>query len=635
MSEASEIDRFTGQALDLLGHAETVEGPGRQQALARAQVYATLATASALRMAAGTAQDTGESSARGLVDLAEKLMNGWAPLPREIARVALEETISLDQILPALDHTPDFGFTALGWQGRGALQAVVGGVAPSTGKEIAPLYADLSGSLGHVAIVGSPQSGKSTLLRTLVTSLALTHTPDEAQFYCLDLGGGALAGLKDLPHVGAVANRLDPYRARRTVEEVAAVLDARERYFAEHEIDTMAAYRRLRATDEILGDGFGDVFLVVDDWLVMREEYEREEQTVSRLAWRGLGRGIHVFASANTWHHFRTNARTLFGTLLELRLGDPFDSQIDRRLAATVPAGRPGRGITGRAASGAGAGAEFQAALPRIDGRSTADDLSDGLRDLVEAVATGWPGAPASPVRLLPATLPLRAMPTFADTGRRVPIGADEATLSPVLLDFTTDPHLVVVGGRACGKSNLLRLVAKSIMDRNAPSDVRIVLVDLRRSLLDLAGPHTDHAASPDEAAELLRDVHGTLSPRLPSAGGATGPALFLVVDDYDLVAATGGGLAPIAELLPWSREIGLHLIVATAMSGASRMMFDPVIVGLKTQACSALVMSGNRDEGALFGELRPQPLPPGRGRYVHHRDGDRMIQTARIDAEP
>ena len=32
------------------------------------------------------------------------------------------------------------------------------------------------------------------MLRTLICSLALLHTPREMQFYCLDFGGGSLAG---------------------------------------------------------------------------------------------------------------------------------------------------------------------------------------------------------------------------------------------------------------------------------------------------------------------------------------------------------------------------------------------------------------------------------------------------------
>lgn len=632
MSEASDIDRFTGQALDLLGRAEDADGPERRHALARAQVYATLAVASALRVAADTASRAEMPDGRRLFELAEQVMSGQEPPSREIARLALEEAPSLDQVLPALGHTPDLGFTTPGWEGRGVLRAVVGSAAPLPGQELTPLSADLSGAEGHVAVAGSPRSGKSTLLRTLVTSLALTHTPDEAQFYCLDLGGGSLAPLRNLPHVGGVANRLDPYRVRRTAEQVAAVLESREGYFTEHEIDSMAAYRRLRATDEILGDGFGDVFLVVDDWLVMRQEFADLEPVTYRIATRGLRFGVHLIASASSWTHFRTEARSLFGTRFELRLGDPYESEIDRKAASAVPAGRPGRGLS---ALNGGGGTHFQAALPRIDGSASTDDLDDGLRDLVEAVGTGWQGAPASSVRVLPESLPLRALPTATETGHRVPIGVDETTLSPVLLDFLADPHFVVVGDRGCGKSNLLRLIATSIMDRYAPSDVRLVLVDFRRSLIDLAGPHTDHAASPHDAAELLRDIHGTLAARVASSGGAKGPAIFLIVDDHHLLATADDPLVPIAELMPWSAEIGLHLVVATAMSGAGRRMYSPVLQQLRSEGGAALVMSGTREEGPLFGDVRAERLPPGRGTYVHYREGNRLIQTAHIGTEP
>ena len=92
-----------------------------------------------------------------------------------------------------------------------------------------------------------PQTGKSTLLRTLVSALALTHTPREVQFYCLDFGGGALAALDGLPHVGGVAGRLrrgagppDRRRGRRRS------CSERERGSPRRGIDSIATYRRLR-----------------------------------------------------------------------------------------------------------------------------------------------------------------------------------------------------------------------------------------------------------------------------------------------------------------------------------------------------------------------------------------------------
>jgi DNA segregation ATPase FtsK/SpoIIIE, S-DNA-T family len=143
-----------------------------------------------------------------------------------------------------------------------------------------------------------------------------------------------------------VASRRQPDRVRRTVAEMRALLEHREREFAEHGVDSIAAYRRLRARGEITGDGFGDVFLVVDGWLTLRQDFEELEAPVTALAARGLGYGLHLVTATNKWSEFRPAGRDLFGTRLELRLGDPYESAIGRRAAENVPEGAPGRGVT-------------------------------------------------------------------------------------------------------------------------------------------------------------------------------------------------------------------------------------------------------------------------------------------------
>ncbi|MFC7106200.1 type VII secretion protein EccCa [Nonomuraea rubra] len=351
-----------------------------------------------------------------LLDIVVERLAGQGPEAHRIWLPPLKEPASLDRLLPRIEATPAHGLTAAGTapERPGRLHAVAGVVDSPFDQRRDPYWLDLSGAAGNVAIVGAPQTGKSTLLRTLIASLALTHTPKEVQFYCLDFGGGTLSALSGLPHVGGVAVRLDADAVRRTVAEVRGVLERRERLFVEQGIDSMAGYRRLVASGGYEGDGWGDVFLVVDGWSVLRQEYEQLEGDLGDLVTRGLGFGVHVIGTANRWMEFRAGVRDLLGTRLELRLGDPFDSEIDRRAAANVPERAPGRGLTRESL-------HFLAALPRIDGRQAVDDLADGVSALVQAAKAAWHDHPAPPVRLLPALLPAHTLPPPRRTARVCP----------------------------------------------------------------------------------------------------------------------------------------------------------------------------------------------------------------------
>ncbi|WP_336207642.1 type VII secretion protein EccCa [Nonomuraea sp. LPB2021202275-12-8] len=580
-------------------------------------------------------QEQESRSQQSLLDIVVGRLAQQGPAAHRIWLPPLGEPPTLAHLLPPLTVTPELGLSTTGWPGAGRLQAVVGIIDKPFEQRRDPYWLDLSGAAGHVGIAGGPQSGKSTMLRTLVTSMALTHTPRQVQFYCLDFGGGALATLDGLPHVGGVASRLDGDRVRRTVAELATLLKQREREFTESGIDSIVTYRRRLADGTLGGDGWGDVFLVVDGWLMVRQEFETLEPVITDLAARGLGYGIHVIAATNKWSEFRPGIRDLFGTRLELKLGDAYESEISRKKSLAVPEGVPGRGLTKD-------GQHFLSALPRIDGVQDAEDLASGVQGLVHAVRDSWQGPTARGVRLLPSMLPAASLPTAEETGRnRIAIGVDEASLSPVMIDFEADPHFIVIGDTESGKSNLLRLIAENIVARNTPREAMMIVIDYRRALLDTAV--TDHrigyAASSAAATELIKDARGALLNRLPPADLTPeqlrardwwkGSDLYFFVDDYDLVATSNNPLLPLVELLPQARDIGLHLVVSRAMGGVGRAMYDPVIQRIKDMASPAMVLSGNKDEGFVFGNVRPQPLPPGRGQMVDRRTGIRLTQTA------
>ncbi|GAB2931697.1 type VII secretion protein EccC [Micromonospora polyrhachis] len=628
--------RFKAAYVSGTYRSKTAEAVAAGDGDERVQEYTTQYVAPQLtRTPKPVVEESTDAIGESLLDLLVGRLTGRGKPAHQVWLPPLSDPPTLDQMLPPLAADPNRGITVTHTGLHGELQVAVGIVDKPFEQRRDVLWLDLAGAAGHTVIVGGPQSGKSTLLRTLVTSLGLTHTPREAQVYCLDLGSGALSSLRDLPHVGAVATRLDSGLVRRTIAELQLLMSQRERRFAERGVDSMAAYRRARRHGQHSEDPFGDIFLVVDGWATIRAEFEDLEPVINDIANRGLSFGVHLAVTASRWMDLRPAIRDVFGTRLELWLADASDSNLDRRAAMNVPEKAPGRGITAE-------GMQFLAALPRADGVQDSESLPEGGRKLITDLANAWQGPGAPPIRLLPAVLPYGSLPATGRPG--IPIGIAEVDLQPVHLDFAADPHFLLFGDGESGKSTFLRALATSIADRHELTEARLVIVDYRRSMLgDITSPHLiGYGSSAQITDGIITEVANVMRDRLPPADVTAeqlrarnwwkGPDLYVLVDDYDLVAGAGSNpLAPLLEFLAQARDIGLHLIIARRTGGASRALYEPVLMRLRELSTPGIVMSGNRDEGVLLGTVRPGPLPPGRGWLVTRREGNRLVQLVNL----
>ncbi|MFE5923237.1 type VII secretion protein EccCa [Streptomyces sp. NPDC056468] len=571
----------------------------------------------------GADEETGET----LLSVALDRLRGSGPPAHQVWLPPLGAPSTLDQILPPLAPDPQFGLTTADWPLRGKLTVPVGVVDRPFDQLRDLLTVDLSADGGHVAIAGGPQSGKSTLLRTLITALALTHTPREVQFYCLDFGGGTLAALEGLPHVSGVAARVDSERVGRVIAEVNTLLSQRERFFLAHGIDSMPTYRKRRAAGEFADEPHGDVFLVIDGWSTVRQDYDRQIPTFNALAARGLNYGVHLVITTARWVELSSSVRDQTGTRLELRMGDPMDSQIDSRKAGSIPRS-PGRGLTAEKL-------HYLSALPRVDGVEDSDDLADGIAGLVSAVSENWTGPAAPRVRMLPASLPVGELPEpEVENGLRIPIGLDENELAPVWHDFSENPHMIIVGDNECGKTNLLKVIAKGITARYTPAEARIMAVDYRRELVEsIPEPHRlGHAVSLDMLKELVDGAARAVRQRVPGEDIAPsrmrlgdwwqGPRLFILVDDYDMIGSStmAQPFAPLLDHLALGHEVGLHMIVARSSAGAGRGLNEMLMRRLQEVNTPGLLMSCPPSEGYLFGNVKGRELIPGRAVRIARR---------------
>ncbi|CCF62163.1 putative FtsK/SpoIIIE family protein [Nocardia cyriacigeorgica GUH-2] len=500
--------------------------------------------------------------------------------------------------------------------------------------------ADLSAAGGHMAIVGGPQSGKSTALQTFMLAAALTHTPEQVQFYCVDFSGGSLSAMRTLPHVGSVAGPRDQDRIRRTIALITNLLETRQNLFAEYGIDTIRKFRTMR--NESGGrppwadrDPYGDVFLVVDGWDIGLSNngpyFDEYSATMEQIALQGLNFGIHLVLTSSRWMAVRPAVKDMIQTRVEMRLGDLTDTTFNthRNVVSAIPTDRPGRCVSAEAL-------HMFVALPRIDGVAEAESVATGLEAAIGEVQRRFPGRAAPQVRLLPALLefdeiPATPAPTTLAQRLVVPFGVRESDLGPATIDFGISTHFMVLGSSGSGKSSVIASMLESITRRFTEDQARILLIDYRRRHLGAVPENMliAHVTNERDVIGIMPDLLAKMDSRRPpdtvttrqlaERSWWTGPEVFVFIDDYHMVVQRGASnpLDPLKQILVDGRDTGLHAIVARNIAGADTAMYDNVMGGIRNLNSSGLLMDGTRQDGALIGDVRATKQPPGRGILV------------------
>lgn len=512
-----------------------------------------------------------------------------------------------------------------------------------------PWTVDTSGPGANVLILGAGGSGKTTALQTLICSAALTHTPQQVQFYSLAYSSTALTTVSRIPHVGEVAGPTDPYGVRRTVAELLALVRERKRSFLECGIASMEMFRRRKFGGEagpVPDDGFGDVYLVIDNYRALAEENEVLIEQVNVIINQGPSFGVHVVVTADRESELRPPVRSGFGSRIELRLAAVEDAKLVRsRFAKDVPV-KPGRGMVAvnyvRLDSDPQAGLHTLVARPALG--STPDNVFEC--DSVVAAVSRLTSAQAPPVRRLPARFGVEQVRELASRDTRQGVGAggiawaiSELDLAPVYLNFAENSHLMVTGRRECGRTTTLATIMSEIGRLYAPGassapppapgrpSAQVWLVDPRRQLLTALG--SDYverfAYNLDGVVAMMGELAAALAGREPPPGLSaeellsrswwSGPEIFLIVDDIQQLPP--GFDSPLHKAVPFvnrAADVGLHVIVTRTFGGWSSAGSDPMLRALHQANAPLLVMDADPDEGFIRGKMKGGPLPRGRG---------------------
>ena len=410
------------------------------------------------------------------------------------------------------------------WSSSRSLRAPVG-LTP--GEE---LSIDIIADGPHGFIVGTTGSGKSELMRSLLVSMAATHSPRKLSLLLIDFkGGAAFLPMLALPHtIGLVTNLRQnsgggdaaiEQNVRRALVWLRAELNRRMRLFAERKVSDLKELERAGVPETP-----PRLVIVADEFAVLARSGDGrsganvidEMVDIARL---GRSLGIHLLlATQQATGVITPKIQANTNLRIALRLQDPSESTdvVGTKAAAAIAQDRPGRAflrignreaVQLQTASTIGTSlvessrppttvASTFGVLGRLGPVTEVDaplriaaDAPDDFTALLAAVRSAAELASDDGVALRPAvpwTDPLTDLVAFDElpapaTGEIV-IGLIDDPSSqahaPATIDFDHDGSVLVFGAGGSGKTSMLRIVALALARADDADHVNIYGLD-------------------------------------------------------------------------------------------------------------------------------------------------------------
>jgi S-DNA-T family DNA segregation ATPase FtsK/SpoIIIE len=569
------------------------------------------------------------------------------------------------------DEEPDWR-NPIDWREL-AMRARIGLIDNPANAEQLPLTVDFN--RGHVAVFGGSGWGKTFLLRTLITSLAATHSPAELHIYILDFGGKGLDVVRDLPHVASYALPSQDERVTAIMRRIQDELEQRKALLSQTRTDNIAEYNAAHPNKPVPA-----MLVVVDNFMELRESYESLLPELTTYLRDGRANGVYFIFTSQQPSAIPNKMFNMITERMTFRLPDVSEYQgVVGRVGSQLPE-IGGRGFI----QYEGEALEMQIALPltlTVEDEQAGLDNTKKLATLVERMNKAWGDRPRPQSVDLVKALSLMELFELLDKrdyktvmdfpildwwreSRKAsraewikgPIGLVTGNkVRSIVFDQNVDGvHGMVAGTTGSGKSELLLTLVAGIAMRYDPSVVNFILadykggsaftpvealphaVDIVTNLQGMAGARTFTAmrAEMNRRSALLavtstkhiveyrqKNLHETREPF---------PFLFVIVDEFAEMVKENpefkGNLDSITRL---GRALGLFLILATQRPAG--VVTDQMRSNMKWRVC--LRVETGADSRELLKREDAAYLPntvPGRGYIQVGNDNIELMQVAR-----
>ncbi|OON96807.1 MAG: type VII secretion protein EssC [Candidatus Epulonipiscioides saccharophilum] len=363
---------------------------------------------------------TGKTEIDAVIDyLKEYTRQNSIPMAMQVWTEKMPFLMYLENILeePFAGSWPD---------GYVPINSIIGMVDDPRNQSQYPLKLDLS-KKGHALIYGSPGSGKTTLMQTIIISLAMSYSPKNVHIYIMDFGGGSLGMFKQIPHVGGIALGDEAEKITKLSEMIMEELKNRKKLFAVESVLSISSYR------EATGRDMPDIVLMLDNFAPILSTYPDLSDFFGVLTREGSSYGIYAIITGNNMNTISYRITQNVSQVFCLIMPDKSEyTAIVGRTDGVEPENTPGRGMLKDNPP-----LEFQIALPFNSENES--KRASGIKDLAIFMDDVWSGTRPKIIPTMPEIVYSKDYPS-----ENIFFGLTYTDYEPIYVDIKVKQYLTM-----------------------------------------------------------------------------------------------------------------------------------------------------------------------------------------------
>lgn len=342
--------------------------------------------------------------------------------------------------------------------GSWSLGTVIGKADDPMNQAQMPLSLSFSEN-GHLAVIGSVVSGKSTFFQTLIFAMTMKYDPQYLNIYGIDFSSKMMSAFESAPQVGGIVYEGEDKKIAKLFHMINEILEERKQLFRGGNYSQYI---------QVNGVIYPAILLFIDNFSAFKEKTEEKYLgDIVKLSKEGVSHGIYLVISAGGFGINELSGRIAenMRMVVSLEMPDKYayaDVLHTMKIDVLPETGIKGRGL----AYHYGQLLEFQTALAL----RAEDDYQrmERISEVSQMMSRRWEGKRPRSIPEIPEKpvwtefCELDDVKSAASAGRLLPVAYDEESANIYSIDLRKIYCYLITGIQHTGKRNYMKIMIQS-----------------------------------------------------------------------------------------------------------------------------------------------------------------------------